>query len=158
MSTQTELTQEQKAWVVRVTHVLGSTTPGSTLSTEGKLSLGEIKVSLHDADQSLTDKARRERARALIVPREHGAWGLLLVPMVTGAGIALRQSSNRLPFYSSADDRSRPLLASHSAREPPRYFSSACRDQRRTPVHDVCCLLFRRGGGSLIKHVALGRP
>ena len=98
MSTQTELTQEQKAWVVRVTHVLGSTTPGSTLSTEGKLSLGEIKVSLHDADQSLTDKARRERARALIVPREHGAWGLLLVPMVTGAGIALRQSSNAFPF------------------------------------------------------------
>jgi hypothetical protein len=26
-----------------------------------------------------------ERARALIVPREHGAWGILLVPLVTGA-------------------------------------------------------------------------
>ena len=34
----------------------------------------------------------------MIVPREHGAWGLLLVPMVTGAGIALRQSSNLFPF------------------------------------------------------------
>jgi hypothetical protein len=95
---QTDLTQEQKAWVVRVTHVLGSTTPSSTFSTDGKLSLGQIKVSLRDADQSVTDKARHERSRALIVPREHGAWGLLLVPMVTGAGIALRQGSNLFPF------------------------------------------------------------
>ncbi len=98
MAMQTDLTQEQKAWVVRVTHVLGSTTPSSTFSTDGKLSLGQIKVSLRDADQSVTDKARHERSRALIVPREHGAWGLLLVPMVTGAGIALRQSSNLFPF------------------------------------------------------------
>ena len=37
-----------------------------------------------------TVSARRERRRALIVPREHGAWGLLLVPPVTGAGVALR--------------------------------------------------------------------
>ena len=98
MAMQTDLTKEQKAWVVRVTHVLGSTTPSSTFSTDGKLSLGQIKVSLRDADQSVTDKARHERSRALIVPREHGAWGLLLVPMVTGAGIALRQSSNLFPF------------------------------------------------------------
>jgi hypothetical protein len=34
------------------------------------------------------EKSRRERRRALILPREHGAWGLLLVPMVTGAGVA----------------------------------------------------------------------
>jgi hypothetical protein len=44
------------------------------------------------------EKARRERSRALIVPREHGAWGLLLVPMVTAAGIAFRQSANVFPF------------------------------------------------------------
>jgi len=44
------------------------------------------------------EKARRERNRALIVPREHGAWGLLLVPMVTAAGIAFRQSANAFPF------------------------------------------------------------
>lgn len=44
------------------------------------------------------EKARRERSRALIVPREHGAWGLLLVPMVTAAGIAFRQSTNVFPF------------------------------------------------------------
>ena len=44
------------------------------------------------------DKARRERRRALIVPREHGAWGLLLVPLVTGAGIALRQGGRVMPL------------------------------------------------------------
>jgi hypothetical protein len=43
-------------------------------------------------------RTQRERRRALIIPREHGAWGLLLVPMVTGAGIALRESSNLFPF------------------------------------------------------------
>ena len=41
--------------------------------------------------------ARRERTRALILPREHGAWGLLLVPMVTGAGVAFRESYYVVP-------------------------------------------------------------
>lgn len=45
-----------------------------------------------------SEKARRERNRALIVPREHGAWGLLLVPMVTAAGVAFRESANVFPF------------------------------------------------------------
>ncbi len=45
-----------------------------------------------------TDKARRERRHALILPREHGAWGLLLVPMVTGAGVAFRESSHAVPL------------------------------------------------------------
>jgi hypothetical protein len=30
------------------------------------------------------DAARRARSRAVIIPREHGAWGLLLVPLFTG--------------------------------------------------------------------------
>jgi hypothetical protein len=51
-----------------------------------------------DAEESAMEKARRERNRALIVPREHGAWGLLLVPMVTAAGVAFRQSTNVFPF------------------------------------------------------------
>lgn len=45
-----------------------------------------------------TEKTRRERRRALILPREHGAWGLLLVPMVTGAGVALHQASHIFPL------------------------------------------------------------
>jgi YwiC-like protein len=44
------------------------------------------------------DKARHERRRALILPREHGAWGLLLVPMITGAGVAFRQASHIFPL------------------------------------------------------------
>lgn len=45
-----------------------------------------------------TVKARRERHHALIVPREHGAWGLLLVPMITGAGVAFRECSHIFPL------------------------------------------------------------
>jgi hypothetical protein len=43
------------------------------------------------------EQARRECRRALILPREHGAWGLLLVPMVTGAGVAFRESKHIFP-------------------------------------------------------------
>ena len=50
------------------------------------------------AGDPATDKAQRERRRALIVPREHGAWGLLLVPMITSAGVAFRQSGNLFPL------------------------------------------------------------
>src|SRR3954454_4174297 len=31
-----------------------------------------------------------QRRRSLIVPREHGAWGILLVPLLTGAFVGLR--------------------------------------------------------------------
>ena len=49
------------------------------------------------AELAATEKARRERRYALILPREHGAWGLLLVPLVTGAGVAFRESSHVVP-------------------------------------------------------------
>jgi hypothetical protein len=49
------------------------------------------------ANEAGQEKARRERRRALILPREHGAWGLLLVPMITGAGVAFRESNHILP-------------------------------------------------------------
>ncbi len=42
------------------------------------------------------DPPQRERRRALIVPREHGAWGILLVPLVTGSAVGLLQGG-RLP-------------------------------------------------------------
>lgn len=32
---------------------------------------------------------QRERRRALVVPREHGAWGMLIVPLLTGAAVGL---------------------------------------------------------------------
>lgn len=50
------------------------------------------------SEEIATQKARRERRHALILPREHGAWGLLLVPMVTAAGVAFRESNHVLPI------------------------------------------------------------
>ena len=96
METKTKLTEDQKNWAVRVTHVLGSTSLGLKSSRGGKLSLGEVRVSFADPNAA-SDRARRERRHALILPREHGAWGLLLVPMVTGAGVAFRESHNIIP-------------------------------------------------------------
>ena len=48
-------------------------------------------------DLAGSEKARQERRHALILPREHGAWGLLLVPFVTGAGVAFQESSRVVP-------------------------------------------------------------
>ena len=56
-----------------------------------------LNLSESPATVIATEKARRERRHALVLPREHGAWGLLLVPMVTGAGVAFRESANILP-------------------------------------------------------------
>lgn len=39
---------------------------------------------------AIQDRINSGRARALVVPREHGAWGLLLIPLVTGAAIGVR--------------------------------------------------------------------
>jgi len=50
--------------------------------------------SVVSAAEAAVARARSERRRALIVPREHGAWGLLLVPMVTATGVAFRASHN----------------------------------------------------------------
>src|SRR5271167_801106 len=37
---------------------------------------------------------QNSRLRTMVVPREHGAWGMLLVPLATGAVVALRSSVN----------------------------------------------------------------
>jgi hypothetical protein len=97
METRKELTEDQKNWTVRVTHVLGSASLGLDSARGGKLSLGEVKVSFAGTD-SATERTHRERRHALILPREHGAWGLLLVPMVTGAGVAFRESHHVVPI------------------------------------------------------------
>lgn len=39
------------------------------------------------------------RLRSLIFPREHGAWGMLLVPLLTGGCIALFQGGRLLPLF-----------------------------------------------------------
>ena len=96
MTTKTELTQDSKQWVAQVTHVLGWTSRGLESSANEKLSLGDVRVSFPGADIA-TGRTRRQRTRALVIPREHGAWGLLLVPMVTGAGVGFRESSHVVP-------------------------------------------------------------
>ena len=57
-----------------------------------------VPASLVAAEEAALEKARRDRRRALILPREHGAWGLLLVPMVTAAGVAFHQASHIFPL------------------------------------------------------------
>lgn len=42
--------------------------------------------------------AQRARRRALIVPREHGAWGLLLVPFFTGVAAGFASAHRTLPL------------------------------------------------------------
>jgi hypothetical protein len=37
------------------------------------------------------------RARSLVLPREHGAWGLLLVPLATGGAVGLLEHGRALP-------------------------------------------------------------
>jgi hypothetical protein len=44
------------------------------------------------------DAAKRTRLRALIVPREHGAWGLLLVPLFTGVAAGAASSQRIWPL------------------------------------------------------------
>jgi YwiC-like protein len=41
------------------------------------------------AEAKAKPEAAAARKKALLVPREHGAWGILLVPLVTGASVGL---------------------------------------------------------------------
>src|SRR5450631_3802592 len=40
---------------------------------------------------------QKERRRALVLPREHGAWGMLLVPLATGAAVGLLSGGRIVP-------------------------------------------------------------
>jgi len=42
--------------------------------------------------------AQRARRRALIVPREHGAWGLMLVPLCTGVAAGFASAHRAWPL------------------------------------------------------------
>ena len=49
-------------------------------------------------DDSRAAQARRTRSRALIIPREHGAWGLLLVPLLSGAAVGWASGHRAVPL------------------------------------------------------------
>jgi hypothetical protein len=38
------------------------------------------------------------RKKALVIPREHGAWGMLLVPLVSGAAVGFLHGRNLAGF------------------------------------------------------------
>ncbi len=40
---------------------------------------------------------QKQRRRALVVPREHGAWGMLLLPLITGAAVGLFAGGHLFP-------------------------------------------------------------
>ena len=46
-------------------------------------------------DSQAVNKAR---LHALVVPREHGAWGMLLVPLATGAAVGIMRGGKTLPL------------------------------------------------------------
>lgn len=41
----------------------------------------------------------KERLRALVVPREHGAWGMMLIPLLTGAAVGLARGRAIGPLF-----------------------------------------------------------
>src|SRR5579884_2469310 len=47
---------------------------------------------------TLTMSAQQGRKRTMLVPREHGAWGMLLVPLATGAIVASRSGVHAEPL------------------------------------------------------------
>lgn len=115
MAKHTELDQSQEAWVAHATYVLEPKRPHLNAWRHEAETTPRVPVIMRvfetgTADRSKdlpgapaladssVEKVRRERRRALILPREHGAWGLLLVPMVTGAGVAFHQASHIFPL------------------------------------------------------------
>jgi hypothetical protein len=59
-------------------------------SSNPRVTPDEIRIGI-PARMAATNNGRR---RALVIPREHGAWGMLLIPLATGAVAALHSGVN----------------------------------------------------------------
>ena len=57
-----------------------------------------VTLAAQPPTQQATISARAGRTRSLVWPREHGAWGILLVPLVTGAAVGLETGRGFLPL------------------------------------------------------------
>lgn len=57
---------------------------------------------MHRALSGHWEGVAKLRLRALVVPREHGAWGMLLVPLATGAAAGLMRGGQALPLATFA--------------------------------------------------------
>ena len=83
------------------------------------------------------------RRRQLVVPREHGAWGILLVPLVTGAALGLLSGGSAaglVPFTAAA-------LALFWLRTPVESWMGTAPVHARTPDE---FRLVRRTAGALV--------
>ena len=119
---------------------------------------GMRQHAIDEAQEAALEKARRERKHALIFPREHGAWGLLLVPMITGAGIAFRESRNVSPFLLLLT----AALALFWLRTPLESLlsTSAIRVQTQEERRAVTVVILALGAvaGTVFGHTAVGWP
>jgi len=48
---------------------------------------------------AVQDRMSNPRIRALVIPREHGAWGILLVPLLTGAAVGITSISGAFAVF-----------------------------------------------------------
>src|SRR5579859_711626 len=62
-------------------------------------SLGSAFPAVYEREAVSVLKPAASRLRHLVFPREHGAWGMLLVPMITGGILGLRAGRD---FWSLA--------------------------------------------------------
>ena len=58
----------------------------------------------------------------MVIPREHGAWGMLLVPLATGAVVAARGGNEQRRSHALHRGRDVAVLAAHSGRELAGHF------------------------------------
>ena len=88
--------------------------------------------------------AQQTRTRALIVPREHGAWGLLLVPLFTGvvAGVASEYRIWPLLMFTAACAVF--ILAADTGRKPDWHQFTDGQYRKRTA--DGACRINSVGG------------
>ena len=52
------------------------------------------EANYHQAMAAHVSALQNSRLKTMVIPREHGAWGMMLVPLVTGAVVALRVGVN----------------------------------------------------------------
>ncbi|HLW85433.1 MAG TPA: YwiC-like family protein [Candidatus Sulfotelmatobacter sp.] len=108
-------------------------------------------VTRQAAREASLGRARRELRLGLILPREHGAWGLLLVPLITGAGVGFHASPRILPALLLLT----AALALFWLRTPVESLlgTSALRAQTRGERRTVACAI---AGLAAVAALALG--
>jgi hypothetical protein len=61
----------------------------------------EIVLPLSE-DAGEPNSSQKQRRRALVIPREHGAWGMLLIPMVVGGVVGVASGGRVAPVLTLA--------------------------------------------------------